>query len=254
MSLENMRWARALVILIVAHLIVRGGLEGQCVSSNRSEGDYVGYDVVQLVPNGIPAALMDELNPQEVGCGSPIVIDLDGRGIHFSDLRHGVQFDIDADGFLERTPWILPRSRDAFLAYDRNQNGSIDDGSELFGDATPFLNGTTTAQNGYQALFELDVVDGNGNGYIDREDRVFDKLLLWRDLNGNGVAEKPELSTLRENGVVALATEYRVSTRRDAHSNELRFVSFAWIEQRGTRELRNVETVDVVFPYEEIVE
>jgi hypothetical protein len=74
---------------------------------------------------------------------SPIVLDLHGNGFHFSGPDLPVWFDIDADAVEESICWTTGRSDDAFLAWDRNRNGVINDGSELFGDSTPFLNGLT---------------------------------------------------------------------------------------------------------------
>lgn len=113
---------------------------------------------------------------------SPIVLDLARDGFKFGGPDYPVRFDIDADSVKEKICWTSRRTEDAFLAMDRNGNGRIDDGSELFGDSTPFINGNR-AQNGYQVLFELDAVRGNQNGFLDRGDLDFERLLLWRDVN-----------------------------------------------------------------------
>ena len=77
-------------------------------------------------------------------------------------------FDIDADGYSESVTWVSPEARDAFLFLDRNGNGIVDDGSELFGDATYLFSGEI-AQHGYEALAEFDLFEygGNGDGVID---------------------------------------------------------------------------------------
>ena len=69
--------------------------------------------------------------------GSPIIIDVAGRGFHLTDAAGGVLFDIDADGTKEKIAWTQATSSNAFLVLDRNHNGTIDDGSELFGNFTP---------------------------------------------------------------------------------------------------------------------
>src|SRR5436190_12147755 len=68
---------------------------------------------------------------------SPIVMDLDGNGFHLTSAAAGVQFDLQASGRRDQVSWTEPGSHDAFLVLDRNGNGLIDDGSELFGDHTP---------------------------------------------------------------------------------------------------------------------
>jgi hypothetical protein len=68
---------------------------------------------------------------------SPIVIDVDHRrGFRFTSAEDGVLFDVDADGELEAVAWTEPGPGDAFLTLDRNDNGTVDSGSELFGNFT----------------------------------------------------------------------------------------------------------------------
>jgi hypothetical protein len=129
---------------------------------------------------------------------------------------------------------------------DRNGNGQIDDGSELFGDSTRFLNGER-AQNGYQVLFELDLVRGNGNGYLDQEDLDFDRLLLWHDWNHDAKSQARELVPLSATDVYAISVEYGVSLERDQHGNRLRYRSTAY--RSGTANVLPgiLPTVDVFF-------
>jgi hypothetical protein len=175
---------------------------------------------------------------------SPIVLDYDDGGFLFTGLDEPVLFDIDASGVAEHVGWPVAASQDLFLARDRNGNGRIDNGTELFGDATPFLNGNP-AQNGYQVLFELDLVLGNGNGYLDRADLVYSRLLLWHDRNHDGISERGELRTLKEAGVEAIAVNYRVSAYNDENGNGFRYRSHAYlINELGERV--KIETADVL--------
>jgi hypothetical protein len=73
---------------------------------------------------------------------------------------------------------------DAWLAMDRNGNGIIDDGSELFGNTRNLRSGIN-AKHGYEVLAEL---DDNLDGKIDEADPAFRALLLWGDANRNGVS------------------------------------------------------------------
>src|SRR5438105_10477942 len=84
--------------------------------------------------------------------GSPILIDVGGKGYRLTSVDDGVLFDIDGDGTREQVSWTARGAENAFLAIDRNGNGRIDDGTELFGTATPVLNGASTAANGFEAL------------------------------------------------------------------------------------------------------
>ena len=122
----------------------------------------------------------------------PLVLDLDGDGLELSTIEEGVMFDVDGDGETERTAFA--RGDDAFLALDRNQNGRIDGGLELFGDQHGAADG----------FAELRRFDDNADGLIDARDRVFDQLRLYRELNGDGVSQTSELSTLRQAGIASL--------------------------------------------------
>jgi hypothetical protein len=177
---------------------------------------------------------------------SPIVLDLGHSGFSFSSLESGVLFDIDGDGALELTAWTTSASDDAFLALDRNGNGIIDGGRELFGDATLRENGKE-ARNGYQVLRELDSPDagGNRNSRIDPEDEAYWDLELWTDANHNGISDPGELQSLTERGVVSISLLYRPSSERDEHGNRLKFFSTAEVTVGGKR--KSIATTDVFF-------
>lgn len=102
---------------------------------------------------------------------SPIILDLDGDGVIGTlGLGAGVYFDHAADGFAERTGWVAPG--DGLLVWDRNANGIIDSGRELFGSETLLPNGLK-AVNGFEVLKTL---DANDDGVIDVNDPVYAQL------------------------------------------------------------------------------
>jgi len=141
--------------------------------------------------------------------GSPIVIDTQGNGFALVGLEAGVQFDIFGDGKPILLGWV--QGDDALLVLDRNGNGLIDSGLELFGNHTRLQSGRR-AENGYQALAEFDV---NGDSVIDERDPVFSGLRLWLDRNVNGVTDAGELTTLADHGISGLDLSYRESRKRD---------------------------------------
>ena len=133
------------------------------------------------------------------------------------------------------------------IVLDRNGNGSIDDGNELFGNATRLANGTR-AENGYLALAELEswLPGGNGDGEISSKDAAFGSLRLWTDTDHSGTSRPEELRTLDQAGIQRIDLQYRMSQRTDRYGNELRYRSQAW--QKGRRgAMLPIITWDVFF-------
>lgn len=134
----------------------------------------------------------------------PLVINLDNNIAGLSDMKF--EFDIDCDGIKDTISMLEGGS--GYLALDKNGDGTINDGSELFG---------TSSGDGFK---DLAIYDQDGNGWIDENDDIFDKLLIWsKDADGND-----ELYTLKEAGVGAIclhkvATDFSLNSLKDNQQN-----------------------------------
>nr|WP_314869207.1 calcium-binding protein [uncultured Campylobacter sp.] len=152
----------------------------------------------------------------------PLALDLNGDGkiginpisITASDKKSGsnnnesggAYFDHNGDGVSHRSSWIS--KEDGILAYDRNGNGKIDDGGELFGNFTHIKDkdgNQRLAKDGYEALKEF---DSNNDGVIDSKDDKFKDLKIWQDANSNGISDEGELKSLDELGIASLSLNH----------------------------------------------
>ena len=126
----------------------------------------------------------------------PIVLDLDGNGIGITprDTGGSVLIDVDDDGFAEEADWLNPR--DGILVLDRDGDGRISGGHEMFSDSRVDM-----ARRGLHAL---DEIDADGDGRITSADAVFSALRVWQDINHDGLAQDYELSSLQQRGITEL--------------------------------------------------
>ena len=143
----------------------------------------------------------------------PLALDLDGDGIETRGADGRVLFDHDGDGIKNGTGWV--RSDDGLLVLDRNSNGAIDNGGELFGVDTTKSDGKK-ATDGFDALSDL---DSNKDGVFDAKDSRFADVRVWRDLNQDGVSQSKELSTLSANNIRSISLSKTSKTTNLGHGN-----------------------------------
>ncbi|WP_427834623.1 calcium-binding protein [Actinobacillus pleuropneumoniae] len=134
----------------------------------------------------------------------PLALDLDGDGLETVSMngRQGALFDHEGKGIRTATGWLA--ADDGFLVLDRNQDGIINDISELFSNKNQLSDGSISA-HGFATLADLDT---NQDQRIDQNDKLFSKLQIWRDLNQNGFSEANELFSLESLNIKSLHTAY----------------------------------------------
>lgn len=179
-------------------------------------------------------------------CGdTPILVDTTGQGFHLSSAHDGVLFDMGGTGTPIRYPWPAAGSGNAFLVLDRNGNGRIDGGTELFGNRSP--QPVSPQPNGFSALAEYDKPQNGGtpDGVIDSRDAVFDKLRLWIDSDRDGVSQPAEFFPLSAFGIERILLRYKVEERRDEFGNlfRLKGVADGHDPQTGAPFRRNIYDV-----------
>ena len=108
----------------------------------------------------------------------PLAIDLGGDGIQTMSVEHGIVFDHDGDGHKQGTGWL--HGDDGWLVYDRNGDGQINNGRELFGDNTLKYDGSGKCADAFEALAQEDT---NGDGVVNHLDANWASLKVWRDFN-----------------------------------------------------------------------
>lgn len=175
-------------------------------------------------------------DPMTGQCWTPILIDVKGDGFRMTDSENGIRFEVFGHEIKIQTAWTVSNSDDAWLVLDRNGNGLIDNGSELFSSASPqTVLPFPQLKNGFNALAEYDKPSngGNGDGDITTSDAIFSSLQLWQDLNHNGISEPSELCSLPALDIAVLSLNYKEARRKDRYGNTYRYRAKV-TDHRGT--------------------
>ena len=178
-------------------------------------GALTGEQLQSLVPAQVKALTPQQLASvapsliPKLSMVTPIVLDLNGDGVKTLSIADGVKFDLLADGKNINTGWVS--HDDGLLVLDRNSDGVVNDGSELFGSATKLANGQA-AHDGYTVLRTYDT---NQDNVVDKSDAIWDTLKVWVDGNSDGLTGVGELRTLDSLGIKKLNLNAAVGTDKD---------------------------------------
>ena len=170
-------------------------------------------------PSSPPSAIFVSVDPRldTVGLTSP---------------EAGVSFDIDGDGILEQVAWTEPGAAVALLAIDRDGDGLITSGAELFGSVSVLGVG-----DGPNALIEASKSTGAFSGAVQRGQALYEQLLLWVDRNHNGISEASELRPV-EQVFTAIGLGFVKQHRLDRHGNLFRYMGWAELRTEGPEQGR----------------
>lgn len=171
------------------------------------------------------------------GCNTPLVLSFDGSPAELVPAR-AATFDLDGVGGCITTDW--PAATTPWLALDRDGNGTIDSGRELFGSGTRLRSGVR-APHGFAALAEL---DDDGNGRIDAADEAFAQLVLWADDDGDRRSSFAEAEPLSHHQILGIELGYHIDRQCDERGNcGVERAVFHFVDEHGA--VRQGEVVDL---------
>ena len=201
--------------------IIKPGSSPYAYSYNHSQIAYANYIVQQFERRLASGEFMKSyIDMQKAQAEQnrridPLVFDLGGDGITTVSLEESnAFFDLDNNGFAEKTSWVS--AKEGLLAYDKNGDGIINGGNELFGDRTLMKDGKTLVSSGFAALAEY---DDNKDGKIDSNDVIYALLRIWQDADGDGIASAGELRRLVDLGIVSIGLSYSNTGVTDSANN-----------------------------------
>jgi hypothetical protein len=191
----------------------------------------------RLPPMGGPMGMgSGNTPPVGGGTGTPLVVAFAGEPVTFTQ---GGAFAFSAG---VSTPSDWPTATTPWIALDRDGDGAITSGAELFGSSTVLADGRT-ATNGFEALAAL---DANHDGVIDAKDPLFASLLLWSDRDGDRRSSPDELVPLASR-IVSISLDDHVVARCDARNNcERERAPMRWRDDAGAVHVGAV--IDVYLP------
>jgi hypothetical protein len=203
-SSSNGTWAGTLSAGITAPDTGQVCYQGNIYVSSGDASQGAGSNSICFAAPPPPPPPSGELTTSCSSC-DPLVLDLNGDGIHTTETSDPVWFDVDGDGIKEHITWTNRSTTEGFLYLDLNHKNRVDNGRELFGVGTVMADGSR-AKDGFEALamYDQPAYGGNGDGVIDANDGVWNHLRVWVDSNHNGVCEPNETGPIHAYGVAQI--------------------------------------------------
>ena len=186
--------------------------------ARTADGREIGFNVELEMSRSFMAVNESYVQSIEI-LRDPLVINLGSEVASLSDQKF--YFDIDADGKMDEISYLEGNS--GFLALDKNNDGEINDGSELFG---------TKSGDGFK---DLAMYDEDGNGWIDEADSVFDNLKIWTK-NSDGT---DSLIAIGKAGVGAIylgsaTTQFSINSLDDNSTNGVIQKTGVFLKENGS--------------------
>ena len=220
-----------------------GVLAAEAVASAMAALNQFLDDTAEAIGEAVEAAgewiggVLDALW-EAIFTGSPLTLDLDGDGVELVSLANSnIYWDIDEDGFAEHSGWVA--ADDGLLAIDLDGDGAISKHTELFG---------SIAEDGFTAL---SVYDTNSDGIIDANDAQFSELLVWQDVNQNGISEATELYTLADLDIVSIDLNATTPHNMYIEGHNISHVSSYTVDD-GVSGAQTFDIVDVWFEFDNV--
>ena len=177
----------------------------------------------------------------------PLILDLNGDGIHTTGLESPVRF-WNFSGVKTDSGWTDPATEEAFLWLDSETDHAVEE-AELFGSRMPSPTGGVHS-NGFQALekYDREELGGNSDGRITTADRIWGRLRLWVDRDHDGVADATEISPPSAHRIVALNLDRVHDHTSYPNGNGLMLVG-SYVRRTTANDFELREMVDVGFIY-----
>jgi hypothetical protein len=177
----------------------------------------------------------------------PLILDLNGDGIHTTGLESPVRF-WNFSGVKTDSGWTDPATEEAFLWLDSETDHAVEE-AELFGSRMPSPAGGVHS-NGFQALekYDREEFGGNSDGRITTADRIWGRLRLWVDRDHNGIADATEISPPSRHRIVALNLDRAHDHTSYPNGNGLMLVG-SYVRRTAADHFEQREMVDVGFIY-----